>query len=255
MALNVLVTGAGGRTGRLVLESLVAAGDAYDATGLVRSKARAKESMEETYARVEARLSEGDITKEETLREPLKGKDALVILTSAVPKMNPPVEGQAPSFYYEEGGMPETVDWHGAKRQIDLAIEAGVKHVVLVGSMGSTDDANQLNRIGNGNILRFKRKAELYLIGSGVDYTIINPAGLCNEEPGKRELVVGHNDELFTVYGRGTIPRKDVARVVTSALSTEKARNKAFDILALPIGDGTPTADVVALFDSTGPDL
>lgn len=238
-----------------MLENLVSDNDKYQPKGLVRSVSRAKDSLESLFEKVEPVLEEGDITEPDSLMGPMKDVDALVILTSAMPKMNPPVEGQQPSFYYEESGMPELVDWHGAKNQIDLAKKMGVGHVVMVGSMGSTDEANPLNRIGNGNILRFKRKAELYLIDSGMDYTIVNPAGLCNEPPAKRELVVGHSDELFTVYGQGTIPRADVARVVVAALTTEKARKKAFDILALPKGDGKPTEDPRPLFDSTGPEL
>ena len=32
------------------------------------------------------------------------------------------------------------VDWLGQKTQIDLARDAGVKHIVIVGSMGGTDE-------------------------------------------------------------------------------------------------------------------
>ena len=60
------------------------------------------------------------------------------------------------------------VDWIGQKTQIDLAKDAGVKHIVIVGSMGGTDENHMLNSIGNGKILIWKRKAEQYLIDSGV---------------------------------------------------------------------------------------
>ena len=54
----------------------------------------------------------GDITKPETLSLPFSGIDALVILTSAVPKMKPgfdPSKGGPPEFYYKEGEYPEEV--------------------------------------------------------------------------------------------------------------------------------------------------
>ena len=54
----------------------------------------------------------GDITKPETLSLPFSGIDALVILTSAVPKMKPgfdPSKGGRPEFTFEDGGFPEQV--------------------------------------------------------------------------------------------------------------------------------------------------
>jgi uncharacterized protein YbjT (DUF2867 family) len=61
--------------------------------------------------------------------------------------------------------------------QIDAAKVAGVKQVVLVSSMGGTDPNHPLNKLGDGNILQWKRKAEQYLIASGIPYTIIHPGG------------------------------------------------------------------------------
>ena len=58
-----------------------------------------------------------------------------------------------------------------------------MKKVVLISSMGGTDENNPLNKLGNGNILIWKRKAEEYLIDSkAFTYTIIHPGGLTDEE-------------------------------------------------------------------------
>lgn len=70
------------------------------------------------------------------------------------------------------------VDWIGQKKQFDAAKAAGVKHIVLVGSMGGTDLSNTLNKLGDGNILVWKRKAEQYLVELGITYTIIHPGGM-----------------------------------------------------------------------------
>ena len=252
MNLDVLITGAGGRTGRLVFEKLIADTNKFNVTGVVHNLQKTKDA----HGSVE-NLIEGDVTKPETFVDYMKGKDALVVLTSASPRMNEPVPGQPPSFRYDEDGMPEMVDWQGGKNQIDAAKENGLKHVIFVGSMGGTDDNNPLNKLGNGNILKYKRKAEMYLIDSGIPYTIINPAGLLNEPEAERELVVGNNDSLFSIYDRGScgIPRGDVARVVVAALTNEVARNKALDIIGRPKGDGQPTLDVSTLFSKAGPDL
>ena len=69
------------------------------------------------------------------------------------------------------------VDWQGQKAQFDAAQSAGIKHVVLVSSMGGTKPDSTLNKIGDGNILVWKRKAEKYLIDTGLAYTIFHPGG------------------------------------------------------------------------------
>ena len=46
-------------------------------------------------------------------------------------------------------------------------------------SMGICDAENRLNKIGDGNILIWKRRSERYLIARGFPfYTIIHPGGL-----------------------------------------------------------------------------
>ncbi len=87
-----------------------------------------------------------------------------------------------PGGYQASDGAMQ-IDWLGQKAQIDAAKEAGVKKVVLISSMGGTDENNPLNKLGDGNILIWKRKAEEYLIDSkAFTYTIIHPGGLIDEE-------------------------------------------------------------------------
>ena len=122
--------------------------------------------------------------------------------------------------------------------------------------MGGTNPNHPLNRMGNGNILIWKRKAEQYLIDSGIDYTIIRAGGLVDSMGGVRQLLVGKNDNLRNYPSDGspsTIPRADVASVVVKALSEPNARNKAFDIISKP--EDTPgaevTTDFISLFEQT----
>ncbi|CAN1135207.1 Uncharacterized protein At2g37660, chloroplastic [Linum perenne] len=241
---TVLVTGAGGRTGSIVYKKLKERSDHYTARGLVRS-AESKEKVggsDDVYV--------GDIRDAESIVPAIQGIDALVILTSAVPKMKPgfdPSKGERPEFYFEEGSFPEQVDWIGQKNQIDAAKAAGVKQIVLVGSMGGTNLNHPLNSLGNGNILVWKRKAEQYLADSGLPYTIIRAGGLQDKEGGIRELLVGKDDELLQTETR-TIARADVAEVCLQALQYEEAQFKAFDLASKPEGTGTPTTDFKALF-------
>ena len=198
--------------------------------------------------------------------------DALVILTSAVPKPKvlslvkaliskilPWMENKRPEFYFPEEGTPEKVDWLGQKAQIDAALAAGVKKIVLVSSMGGTQLDNFLNTMGGGggndekigekNILLWKRKAEMYLVASGVDYTVIHPGGLLNKDGGKRELLVGVDDELLK-GDRRSVPRADVAEVVVRCLleAKDEASNLSFDLASREEGEGDgPTTNVAAL--------
>ncbi|XP_008784609.2 uncharacterized protein At5g02240-like isoform X1 [Phoenix dactylifera] len=241
---TVLVTGAGGRTGQIVYKKLKERTDQFLARGLVRTE----DSKNKIGGHDDVLV--GDIRDAESIVPAVQGIDALIILTSSVPKMKPgfdPSKGERPEFYFEDGSYPEQVDWIGQKNQIDAAKAVGVKQIVLVGSMGGTDVNNPLNNIGNGNILVWKRKAEQYLTESGIPYTIIRAGGLQDKDGGLRELLVGKDDELLKTETR-TIARADVAEVCIQALLFEEAKFKAFDLASKPEGTGTPTTDFKALF-------
>ncbi|KAL2336605.1 hypothetical protein Fmac_011051 [Flemingia macrophylla] len=241
---TVLVTGAGGRTGQIVYKKLKERPNQYVARGLVRTE----ESKQSIGAADDVFV--GDIRDAESIVPAIQGIDALIILTSAVPQMRPgfdPTKGQRPEFYFEDGAYPEQIDWIGQKNQIDAAKAAGVKQIVLVGSMGGTDLNHPLNSLGNGNILVWKRKTEQYLADSGIPYTIIRAGGLQDKDGGLRELIVGKDDELLKTETR-TITRTDVAEVCIQALNFEESKFKAFDLASKPEGAGSPTKDFKALF-------
>ena len=106
--------------------------------------------------------------------------------------------------------------------QIDAAKAAGVKKVVLIGSMGGTDRSNFLNTIGGGNILVWKRRAEKYLVDSGLDYTIIHPGGLTDEKVRKPALDSGSKFvQPPLVCGGAAPPRRWLCPLIRSAASTQ----------------------------------
>lgn len=258
---SVLVTGAGGRTGRLVFKVLKEKSEMFKPFGLVRNEKSAKNLPQAK----DQEIVLGDVAKKESLLQAMKGKDAVVIVTSAVPKikylslvpvifkklLRNPNPGM-PSFYFEENGEPEKIDWVGQKNQIDAAKEAGVGKVVLVSSMGGTQPENPLNKFGNGNILLWKRKAEEYLVRSGIDYTIIHPGGLQDTPGNERELVVGVDDSLLSSTTR-SVSREDVARVCVEALTSPAFKNKSFDLASKKKGEGDPTLSVEPLIASLPP--
>lgn len=253
---RVLVTGATGRTGFLTLQKLRQAPEEFVAIGFARSEAKVKELFGSTEG-----FFLGDIQDQSALTNALTGCQALVILTSAIPRMKaPPQPGERPTFEFEPGGLPEEIDYQGQRNQIDAAIAAGVEHIVLVGSMGGTQSNHPLNQMGQGNILVWKRQSEAYLIDSGIDYTIIRAGGLLDQPGGQRELLVSKHDVYLTDTPNGipaSIPRADVAEVTVQALREPGARNKAFDVISKPVEDSSAvvTKDFAALFAQTLPGL
>merc|ERR1712039_1064535 len=103
-----------------------------------------------------------------------------------------------------------------------------------------TDPENRLNAFGKvaegkagGNILLWKRRAEKYLMESGLDYTIVHPGGLVNEAGGQRNLLVGVDDKLLEGSNR-SVPREDVAEVLVQSLLHPSYKNWSFDLVAEP---------------------
>lgn len=266
---RVVVTGAGGRTGLIVVRKLLELGcsSKYDIIprAMVRSAesgARMKEQVgtlaNGMYSSLE--VVHGDVTKPESLKAVFESAHVAIILTSAMPKINKasliPVIGAKvftlgmvslkPTFWFEEGQSPEEIDWAGQRNQIDAARAAGVRHIILVSSMGGTQPNHFLNTHME-NMVLWKRRAEQYLISSGVPYTIIHPGGLLphfgNDDKaaagGKRQLFLEVDDALLD-DGRGhkTIPREDVAEICVQCLLEPQARGRSFDLGSGPEEDG-----------------
>ena len=242
---KVLVTGAGGKTGRLVMKKLLAR-PAFAPVGVVRTVESKEGLVKEGVP--ESQITVADICDTESIQKACQGMDAIIICSSATPaptgEMTP--EGR-PKLGFPNG-QPEQVDWIGQKNQIDAAKEHGVSHVVVCSSMGGTNPENPLNNFGRdetgkgGNILLWKRKAEKYLIDSGITYTIIHPGGLVDEDGGKREIVVGVDDKQLGTENRN-IPRADVAELLIASLEHESYKNRSFDARTKPEGEGTVTTD------------
>lgn len=92
--------------GQIVYKKLKERSDQYNGRGLVRTQ----ESKEKIGGGDDVFV--GDIRNVDNIVPAIQGIDALVILTSAVPKMKPgfdPSKGGRPEFYFEDGMNPEQV--------------------------------------------------------------------------------------------------------------------------------------------------
>lgn len=107
------------RTGRIVFNKLSTT-EGFHAIGLVRSEEKRLELEESLSDASNASVYVGDITDKESISKAFASDiHALVILTSAVPKMKmPPPEPPArPEFDFGLNGMPEQV---GAENMLNL---------------------------------------------------------------------------------------------------------------------------------------
>lgn len=273
---RVLVTGAGGQTGQHIFRKLLTK-PGWTPVGMVRSEESRKALLEGTTA-IGASVATGgarhispdsvvicDICNDDTtgLDTLLKGCDALIIATSAKPAPTGEIdeETKRPKFGFPNG-QPKIVDFEGQKRLIDVAkANNDNMHVVLCGSMGGTNPNHPLNNLGKettengkcsgGDILKWKRKAEVYLVESGLPYTIVHPGGLLNERGSERELCLGV-DDVIPGTSNNSVPREDVANVMIAALENDNYRGRSFDLVSKPPGDGDVTDDYQNLLLSLG---
>eukprot|EP00747_Dinoflagellata_sp_TGD_P104072 gnl/TRDRNA2_/TRDRNA2_169157_c0_seq2.p1 gnl/TRDRNA2_/TRDRNA2_169157_c0~~gnl/TRDRNA2_/TRDRNA2_169157_c0_seq2.p1 ORF type:complete len:341 (-),score=42.54 gnl/TRDRNA2_/TRDRNA2_169157_c0_seq2:87-995(-) len=258
--LKVAVSGAAGQTGQLAFRKMLERPEVFDPIGIVRTK-QSRAALLESGIPSE-RVVVADVTDQNQVTAAMEGRTALLIVTSATPAPSGKTNKTTgrPIFGFPNG-QPEQVDWLGQKAQIDAAKACGADtHVVICSSMGGTDPNNMLNSLGRetlpdgsqkgGNIMLWKRKAEKYLIDSGLPFTIVHPGGLINEPGGRREIVIGVDDDW--TEGERSIPREDVAEVLVQALLIPAYRGRSFDIRSKLEGKGEVTTDFGALLDKLG---
>lgn len=223
----VLVVGATGKTGKLIVPQLVAEG--YQVRAFVRDATKGRKMLGK-----DIEILTGDITMPATIEPALRGMDYVISAVGA---------GGASG-----NNRPEKVDYEGVMNLATASAQADIKQFVLLSSMGVSHDDHPLNRMF-GNVLRWKAKGEQALRDSGVPYTIVRPGGLINT-PGREDRVVAVQGDPIMDAAR--IPRADVAEVCVKALSEPGARNRTFEIFTK---DGSAVTDWSGFFATLQPDV
>jgi uncharacterized protein YbjT (DUF2867 family) len=206
----VLVAGATGRTGRLVLEQL-RRDPRYAIRPMARDVAAARKNIGADYAWVA-----GDVTKPATLGPALAGVSLVLVTIGGTERSGP--------------NSPEFVDYGGVTNLTDAARAAGARQLVLESSMGVGSGGGLLGMMLNllsGDALKWKAKGEAYLRASGVPYTIVRPGGLTDDPGGQTGIALQQGDE-----GSGRIPRADVAAVMIATLDNPDALGKTFEVIS-----------------------
>jgi uncharacterized protein YbjT (DUF2867 family) len=217
--MKAFVAGATGQTGRRIVQQLVERG--IPVRALVRNSETAKEILPSSVE-----LVVGDVLQRDSLPELIGDSTVLLCATGAAPSFDPT--------------GPYNVDYIGTKNLVDAAKTKGIEQFVIVTSLCVSKFFHPLNLFWL--ILYWKKQAEAYLTSSGLNYTIVRPGGLKNED-NANAIRMSSADTLF----EGSIPRSKVAAVCVESLFSPDARNKIIEIVA---PEDAPAKDWAELFQS-----
>jgi uncharacterized protein YbjT (DUF2867 family) len=114
-----------------------------------------------------------------------------------------------------------TVDRDGAIKLMRACHENGINRYIMISAMGlDKPRGNEVFQVYQ----KAKAEADEALINSGLNYTIIKPGRLTDDE-GTGHVKVGDLE-------KGEIPREDVAAVIAASLENESTYRKSFDLLS-----------------------
>ena len=202
----ILIVGASGRLGSVVVQRLLAQGKA------IRVMTRDPRSLAHLQ-RQGVEIASGDLRDPASLASACRGVEQVLAAAHAL-------DGKGDN-------NPRTVDDKGNRHLIDAAKAAGVKHFIFISVQGA-GPASPLE------FFRIKYHTEEYLRASGLDFTILRPGAYMElwaqligqpiQEQGKT-----------TIFGRGNNPInfvsvEDVARFVSIALDDARARNAVIEV-------------------------
>ena len=147
---------------------------------------------------------EGDVS------HTVEGCDAVIFLAGGGPGSGPEKK--------------ETIDYGGASKLIKAATEHGANRYLMVSSVGAHDPESANEKMQP--YLRAKARADEELKNSGLDYTIVRPGPLTDEQG------TGRIDASTELGRREEIPREDVARTMVAALEQRNTFGKTFEVFA-----------------------
>jgi uncharacterized protein YbjT (DUF2867 family) len=151
-------------------------------------------------------------------RDAIAGADAAVFAAGAGPGSG--------------AARKETVDHGAAVKLAEAARAAGVGRYVMVSAMGTDDppDGDDVFAV----YLRAKARADRELMASDLDWTVVRPGRLTDDEGTGRVELARHVD-------RGEVPREDVAAVLVAVLDDDRTSGHVFEL----VGGDTPVHDAI----------
>jgi uncharacterized protein YbjT (DUF2867 family) len=203
----VLVVGATGSIGRLVVDEAIRQG--HSVRALVRDPRKAKPLPRE------AQVVVGDVTLRKALPDAVAGVDGIVFTLGS-----------------DDGGRvgAEHVDYGGV-RNVLVALGARKVRVVLMTSIGVTNRTGSYNRSTQGH--DWKRRSERLVRASGLPYTIVRPGWFDYNGPHEHRLVLLQGDRRQAGDpSDGAVARRQIAEVLVHSLSSNQALRKTFELIS-----------------------
>ena len=224
--LTVLVVGATGSVGSLVVEEAIRQG--HTVRALVRNPAKARRLPRP------AQVVAGDVTRPETLPGAIHDVDAVVLTLGS--------DGQG-----KVGA--ETVDYGGV-RDVLRALGSRPARVALMTAIGVTNRTGDYNRRTEAH--DWKRRSERLVRASGQPYTIVRPGWFDYNGPNEHRLVLLQGDKRQAGDpSDGAIARRQIAEVLVRSLTSVQAERKTFELVAYT---GAAQQDLVPLFSALDAD-
>jgi uncharacterized protein YbjT (DUF2867 family) len=225
--MTVLVVGATGSIGRLVVDEALRQG--HSVRAFVRSAAKARRLPPEAQAVI------GDVTKSATLSGAVDGVDAII-------------------FTLGSDGMgkagAEGIDYGGV-RNVLQALESRPARIALMTSIGVTNRTGSYNRTTEAH--DWKRRSERLVRASGLPYTIVRPGWFDYNEPDQHRLLLLQGDTRQAGDSSdGVIARRQIAEVLVASFTSVAASHKTFELVA---DAGPAPDDLDALFAPLDADL
>jgi uncharacterized protein YbjT (DUF2867 family) len=218
--MTVLVVGATGSIGRLVVEEAIRQG--YAVRALVRTSSKARQLPPE------AQVVVGDVTRPETLASAVDGVDAIVFTIGS--------DGAA------KAGA-ESVDYGGV-RNVLSALGSRKARIALMTSIGVTNRTGAYNRATESH--DWKRRSERLVRASGLPYTIVRPGWFDYNDPDQQRLVLLQGDTRQAGDSSdGVVARRQIAEVLVRSLGSDHALRKTFELIA---AKGPAPEDFDAIF-------
>jgi len=218
--MTVLVVGATGSLGRLVVEEALRQGHAVRA--LVRNPRKAGQLPRE------AQVVLGDVTRPDTLSGAVDGVDAIVFTLGS------DGAGKVGAEHVDYGGV-----WNVLR-----ALGSRTARIALMTSIGVTNRTGTYNRTTEAH--DWKRRSERLVRASGLPYTIVRPGWFdCNGADEHRLVLLQGDTRQAGNASDGAVARGQIAEVLVRSLTSRHALRKTFELLATT---GPALEDFDALF-------
>ncbi|AWB87312.1 SDR family oxidoreductase [Mycetocola zhujimingii] len=189
---RIVIIGGHGKISRILTSQLVENGD--EVVSVFRN---ADHSSEISALGAEPVVCDIETASVDDLVPILTGADAVVFAAGAGPNSG--------------AERKHTVDYEGSVKSMKAAERAGVKRFVQVSAMGIDGEVDTSDDVWAAYVAA-KRNADIELKKTSLDWTILRPGALTDDEP--TGLVT-----LATETERGSIPRADVASLIAAALT------------------------------------